>query len=327
VTGALGTDVTLTTRAAHPLHSGDRIWRESNCYVDLWIGLLHHLRLDPLAMLACGVAPQFEVDQWTFCKPTASEIALLYGVRVEELTIWRDLGEQIRRQIAHGRIVMVEVDAFHLPDTRGVSYQVAHQKTTIGIHALTTDQMSYFHNAGEFTLGGAQLAAVLRTEVIGAGLPPFAELVDVSHAMSLDAGTLRARSREIALARLALAARENPYLSWASAAEEQLGELASRDLAHFHAWAFATVRQAGAMAELLAAWCDWVSATGRFTTAAAGLRELAQTLAAQQFRLARVATGGRRPDLAEALRRCAGLWDAARSAIVADVTPGAGPLT
>src|SRR5437764_10496194 len=61
---APGDGGTLTSRATHPLHSGDRIWRESNCYVDLWIGQLHHLGLDPLAMLACGVAPQFEIDQW-----------------------------------------------------------------------------------------------------------------------------------------------------------------------------------------------------------------------------------------------------------------------
>jgi len=291
IVGAGTAPAACSPRALHLLHSGERTWRESNCYVDLWIGLLHHLRLDPVAMLACGIAPQFELDQWTFCKPTASEIARLYGLRVEELTIWRDLGEQIRRQLAHGRVVMVEVDAFHLPDTRGVSYRTAHQKTTIGVREWSADGITYFHNAGQFTLGGEDLAAVMATSVIGAGLPPFAEFVDPARMTVLDPPTLRARSREIARARLAIAAQENPYAVWSRCADEQLDELASRDLAHFHAWAFATVRQAGAMAELLGAWCDWVSEQGQLAAAGASLRELAQTLAAQQFRLARVATG------------------------------------
>jgi hypothetical protein len=222
---------------------------------------------------------------------------------------------------------MVEVDAFFLPDTRGVSYQVAHQKTTIGIHALdtATGRLSYFHNAGHFAIDGADLDGVLATEVIGAGLPPFAELVDVTCRATLDGATLRARSREIARARLSLSSAENPFLSWAKAAEEQLGDLATRDLSHFHVWAFATVRQAGAMAELLGAWCDWLADAsdagdpGELAPASACLRELAQTLAAQQFRLARVPAGGKRPDFADALRRCATQWDVAQRAIAAHV--------
>ena len=53
----------------HSLHGEQRIWVEKNCYVDLWIELLHALRLEPLAMLPFTLAIDFEGDQWTFFKP------------------------------------------------------------------------------------------------------------------------------------------------------------------------------------------------------------------------------------------------------------------
>ena len=54
--------------ARHPLHCGDRAWPESNCYVDLWIELLHAAGAEPLAALACALAVDVEGDQWTFFK-------------------------------------------------------------------------------------------------------------------------------------------------------------------------------------------------------------------------------------------------------------------
>jgi len=150
----------------------ERIWPESNCYVDLWVGVLRDLSLEPEAMLACTAAPRFEGDQWTFCKPTATELAELYGLRVEELTIWRSLREHVAVQLGLGRLVLVEVDAFHLPDTVGVSYRTAHQKTTIGIVGLDEAQrrLDYYHNAGRYQLSGDELDAVLSSRVLGADL-------------------------------------------------------------------------------------------------------------------------------------------------------------
>ena len=37
--------------APHALHQGERVWQETNCYVDLWIELLHGFGLDPRAAL------------------------------------------------------------------------------------------------------------------------------------------------------------------------------------------------------------------------------------------------------------------------------------
>jgi hypothetical protein len=312
-------------RNTHPLHAGERIWRESNCYVDLWIGLLHHLELDPSAMLACCAAPHFEGDQWTFHKPTSSELALLYGVRVEELTVWRSLREHLDRQLSLGRVVLIEVDGFHLPDTRGVTYRVEHNKTTIGVHRFdaATGTLGYFHNSGSYTLEGEDLEGVLSAVVTAANLPPFVELADPSRKEALDLPALRARSLEIAARRLSLASPSNPFAAWSLASNDEVDELATHALCHFHAWAFAAVRQAGATTELLAFWCDWVREDAVLRAAATALRELSQILAAQQFRLARVPSGGRRPDFADALRRCAALWDRAQSDILRVVSAAA----
>ena len=38
--------------ARHRLHQDDRAWPESNCYVDLWVELLHTFGTEPLAGLA-----------------------------------------------------------------------------------------------------------------------------------------------------------------------------------------------------------------------------------------------------------------------------------
>lgn len=294
----------------------ERIWPESNCYVDLWIGVLRDLSLEPEAMLACTVAPRFEGDQWTFCKPTATELSELYGLRVEELTIWRSLREHVAVQLGLGRLVLVEVDAFHLPDTAGVSYRSAHQKTTIGIVGLDEEQrrLDYYHNAGRYALSGDELDAVLSARVLGADLPPFAELVDASHAAATRGDVLRDRSRTIAARRLAGVGKTNPFTAWAERAAHETTQLRTYDLAYFHAWAFASVRQAGAMAEQLATWCDWVDSSPAMATAAESLRTIARSLKTQQFRLARLPGGGS-ADLASALQRCAREWSVAHAAI------------
>ena len=48
----------------HALHAEGCTWLEKNCYVDIWIELLHALKLEPLAMLpftlavAAGLTPR-----------------------------------------------------------------------------------------------------------------------------------------------------------------------------------------------------------------------------------------------------------------------------
>ncbi len=89
----------------HPLHAEDRIWVEKNCYVDVWIELLHALGLEPLAMLPFIVAIDFEGDHWTFFKPRHDELRVLYGIDVQELNVWRPLIEHVREHVAAGKLV------------------------------------------------------------------------------------------------------------------------------------------------------------------------------------------------------------------------------
>lgn len=299
----------------HPLHSGVRTWPESNCYLDLWIGLLHALGLDPVPMLLCGFGSRFEVDQWTFCKPAASELALLYGVRVEELNIWGNLREHVERQVAADRIVLLETDGYFLPDTGATTYRQSHGKTTIAIHRIEASSgiVHYLHNSGAYALDADDARGVFGSGVTAAVLPPFAEFVDVSRVKIRDYETTRRFAATLALRRLGGGPSRNPFLVWSEYADRQLADLAAGDLAHFHAWAFGTVRQAGAVADLLSHWCRWIDKQDGCERAASGFAAIAGAMAAQQFRLARLPGGGRPHDFAAALSRCAPMWDVAHA--------------
>ena len=71
--------------------AADRAWPESNCYVDLWIELLHAAGAEPLAALRFTLAVDVEGDQWTFFKFPLADLEALYGVSVFELNVWRPL--------------------------------------------------------------------------------------------------------------------------------------------------------------------------------------------------------------------------------------------
>ncbi|MBE7204408.1 MAG: DUF1839 family protein, partial [Parafilimonas terrae] len=66
----------------HALHDAGRDWPETNCYVDLWIELLHGRGLVPEAMLGFTLRQDFEGDQFTFFKPPTGDIERLYGLEV-----------------------------------------------------------------------------------------------------------------------------------------------------------------------------------------------------------------------------------------------------
>src|SRR5258708_23278407 len=51
VTAAHPTGLDPAHYTRHDLHSPERIWTEKNCYVDIWIELVHALGLEPNAMM------------------------------------------------------------------------------------------------------------------------------------------------------------------------------------------------------------------------------------------------------------------------------------
>jgi Domain of unknown function (DUF1839) len=65
---------------SHFSHAGERIWPETNCYLDLWIETLHALGLDPVPAFACALSADHDGLQWTFLKQQPEDLRQLYGL-------------------------------------------------------------------------------------------------------------------------------------------------------------------------------------------------------------------------------------------------------
>lgn len=141
---------------SHAMHAPERCWPQTNCYADLWIEALGALGMEPAAAFGFAVSQDFEGDQFTFFKPPLEDLEALYGLRVTELALYDDLVAHLELQAAQGRLVLIELDSFYLPDTRGVTYRTAHGKTTVAINRidLAARELDYFHNEGFFRASG-----------------------------------------------------------------------------------------------------------------------------------------------------------------------------
>lgn len=303
------------TYRRHELHAEHRVWVEKNCYVDVFIELLHALRLEPLAVLGSCAAVDFEGDGFTFYKPSHEDLRELYGVNVQELNVWLPLMEHAREHLANGDFIATEADAYLLPDTSGTDYGRNHVKTTIILADLDLDRrrLGYFHNASYHVLGGEDFDRLFRA---GAApdltfLPLFAELVRVDRLIARP-------NRELATMALGLLARhlsrrplENPVERFRRRFERDLGAIQERGLNFDHAWAFATVRQLGAASELLAAHLRWLAGAGLDPVFADASRQFdAVSVGAKTFILkAARAVNTRRPfDGAAIFDQMAGGW-------------------
>ena len=101
---------------------------------------------------------------------------------------------------AAGRTMIVELDAWYLPDTAATSYRTEHVKTSVvarGDRPRRASVLRYFHNAGLHELRGEDYRGVFRlgrvrpTDV----LPPYAELVRFDAGPAADAATSCATRR------------------------------------------------------------------------------------------------------------------------------------
>lgn len=304
----------------HELHGLDRAWPETNCYVDLWIELLHSLQLDPHAMLAFTVAMDFEGDQWTFFKPSLSDIYSLYGIDVQELAIWRPLPLHIAEQVSLGRAVLVEVDAFFLPDTQGVSYDIHHTKTTIAANSidLIARTLGYFHNAGFFELSGADFEGLFggcNNATNGSvTLAPYTEIAKLDRLDRRSETELRKMASKLTSQHLRRSPRSNPVTCYRERFLHDVAWLGEQDMAVFHQYAFATLRQCGACAELAASFLGWMDPkSGDMTPAAEHFGTMAASAKALQFKLARAVFTKRPTDFASALDTMEDSWNGAMS--------------
>jgi hypothetical protein len=280
---------------SHPLHDPERIWVESNCYVDVWIELLHALGLDPVPALAFTLSCDFEGDQWTFHKFPLEDLRLLYGVEVGEMNAWLPLDHHIEEHLGFGRVLVIEVDSWYLPDTHGISYRTAHTKTSIAPVMLdrAAEKLGYFHGTGYFELEGDDFRGALRLDDGDAALPPYVELVKIERLARSTPEELVARAEMLARDHLARRPPDNPVHRMRERLAKDMSWLSEAQAETFHGYAFATLRQCGSSAELAATFVDWLAEhTGTdLSEAAAALRELASTARAVQFKLARLTMG------------------------------------
>ncbi|HWU76412.1 MAG TPA: DUF1839 family protein [Rhodanobacter sp.] len=254
------------TYQRHALHAEERQWVEKNCYFDVWIELIHALGCDPHAVIPVVSALDFEGDQWTFFKPPLNELHELYGIDVNEMTAWRPMLEHALEHLGAGKLISVEADAWWLPDVAGTDYRRNHVKSTIVLVDVDPEarRLGYFHNASYYSLDGEDFDRTFQlTEVDPAFLPFFAELVRVDRLVRRAPEELAAMSRQLLKRHLARRPRDNPVERFAMRFQRELPDLQARGLEHYHAWAFATLRQLGAAAELMALHLRWQAAGGR----------------------------------------------------------------
>jgi Domain of unknown function (DUF1839) len=302
----------------HALHGDTQVWVEKNCYADVWIELLHSMGLEPHAMLPFVLAVDFEGDQWTFFKPPPGDLWALYGVDVQELTVWRPLAEHLQEHLGAGKLVSVEVDAHWLPDVAGTDYRSQHTKTTIVVNEfdVAAQRLGYFHNAGYHALDGEDCRRLLHLDAPDdpERLPLFAELVQVDRAQRLPPEDLRLRSARLLSDHLARRPATNPLPRFAERFAVELPLLQARGLAHYHAWAFATIRQCGAAFDLAAAHLRWRAGLGAAdatdaTAAAAAFDRIATGCKALILKVARAVNSGRALDATATFDDMALAWE------------------
>lgn len=304
-------DLEAGAYARHAIHGVERTWLETNCYTDLVIEMVHGLGHDPVAMLAFTLGIDFEGDQWTFFKPPTGDVLDLYGLDIQELAIWRPVLDHVVEQVDAGRIVLVELDAFWLPDTAGTAYQLKHQKTTVGVNEIDVEgaRMAYFHNQGYYALEGDDFRRIFDIRT----LPPFAEIAKPVPGFIAPRGAALLEASLGTLPRqLARAPRDNPFPRFKARLRRDLQRLIGADLEHFHKYSFATLRQYGACFELAQTYLQWLTAQGveGVEVPSNAFGEIAQGAKALQFQLARTMSRGKPLDAAP-LDAMATQWDVA----------------
>ena len=298
------------TYRPHALHDAERMWPETNCYVDLWIEVLNAAGMAPEAMLGFTLAQDFEGDQFTFFKVPLEDLETLYGIRCTELAIYDRVEAHVATQIARGKLCLIEMDSYFMPDTRGVAYRQEHGKTTVAINRLDLEgrTLDYFHNAGFFRLEGEDFDGLFHRDDGPDALPflPYAEFAKLPARLP-DEAHLRLEAKRLLPVHFARRPAENPVAAFARVFPRQVEAVAERPFGFFHKYAFNTLRQLGANFELAATHLDWID--GSLTEAADEARRISETAKSVQFQLARAVTRKKFDPLATALDPAIEAWE------------------
>lgn len=300
--------VNVQTFRPHPLHGADRCWTETNCYIDLWIEVLHALGLPPEAALGFTAAQDFEGDQFTFTKFPLEDLETLYGLKATELGIYEPVERHVARQMARGRMCLVEVDSFYLPDTAGTSYRKEHGKTTIAPNRLDVEakRVEYFHNAAYAVAEGEDFEGLFPSLEDGRpGIWPYVEFTTLDP-IRRRPEALKAIAGEVYAWHWGRRPMANPIRAFQAAAPEQIERLAGSQ-SGFHAYAFHNLRLLGANFELLGSGLKWLNEAD---PRVALCRRIAETAKTAQFQLARTMVRRKLDGFVHTLDPAAEAWEA-----------------
>lgn len=312
-------DLDPSSYTPHRLHAADRDWTETNCWLDMMIEVLHSLGVEPLAAAAFTLSTDFDGSQWTLFKFPPEDLRALFGVDIVEMYVWRPVVDHIEAHLALGHLVTVEVDAFHLPDTAGVTYGLDHVKTGIVPQLLdrADRRLGYFHNAGYFELHGGDFSGIFHLDEPRPPtvLLPYMEVIDLQ-GLRTAAPTL---DEVLGLTRAHLGRRPetNPVARFGKRLEADLSWLAEAGESAFHPYSFGTCRQLGANAAMAGAYVEWLDPLvgGGLAAAAGHWMALSESAKGLQFSLARAARG-RRVDVGASCDAMAEHWAAAMDLLV-----------
>lgn len=308
----------------HLIHTRERQWAETNCYVDVWIELLHAWGYDPIAAMPFTVGIDFEGDQWTFFKFPHTDLRDLFGLDVQELALWHPLVEHVDEQVGLGRPVLVELDSFYLPDTEGTAYQREHTKSTVA--AINIDvanhRLGYFHGQGYYELTGDDFIRVFRMAGPNdpAMLPPYAEFVKRRPHRGTTGRGLVETSLSLLKQQLQLIPETNPFEKFKPRFAADVDWLTNEPLEVFHQYSFATLRQFGACYEMAALYLDWLEAhdVAGMGVARDAFNQLSTGAKTLQFQLAR-AMARKKPLSLTPLDDMASTWQTAMNHLTSHV--------
>ena len=306
----------------HELHRENRNFIESNCYIDIWVELIHALDMEVYPFLAFTLASDFEDDQWTFYKPSFDDLQTLYGISVQEMYLWGPLHHQIAKQLHHNKIVLLEADSFYLPDTQETDYKANHVKTTIAIESIDLDAktMSYFHNAGYYALGNDDFDGIfhLAKPPIDGYLPPLSEIVKLNSLKRLTQAEYLAHAKALAKHYVALLPEVNPIRRFKDSFNAEMEGLCEEGLEVYHQYAFGSLRQLGSCFEFSAYFLRRLQASDRqnhLDHVAAHFDQISSVAKALIMKGARMVNRKTLKDVSGDFDNMAQQWDAAMDAL------------
>ncbi len=250
----------------HGLHTGQSTWHTVNPNVSMWVEVLHGWGLEPLAMLGCTVGIDFDRDQFKVLTIPTGDLEVLYGVSSYEVTAYDSLEAHIARQTADGNVVLVDLDAFHLPDMPEC-YGVRHAAVRVAIDRLdgASRSASYYRQGKRFELTGVDFIGAFDTFSPQRQFDP-ADVRSIRCVSRSDAPVLAeavpAFAVQLLRNHLAALPKRQPIAAFREAFHDGLETLSAGGEAYRHAYVYSTLSRLGSHFELLAAHLQWLTEEG-----------------------------------------------------------------